>query len=168
MSSTVTSGGGLLVPSWAPQRRFWASEIELTLSCASIGVGLVSSFLLAYTILLPLLGCPLLYLELMLGHHARLGQAALTKCLPWARGIEVCMALLVAYVAASLGAVMAQSVQHLLMAFVQLPPRSAGCYGFWEGQVKESCFGPDSRMVCFPGNPTRGCVNVSESTNEHF
>ncbi|XP_077533040.1 sodium- and chloride-dependent GABA transporter 2-like [Haemaphysalis longicornis] len=83
-------------------------------------------------------------------------------------GIEVCMALLVAYVAASLGAVMAQSVLHLLMAFVELPPRSAGCYGFWEGQVKESCFGPDSRMVCFPGNPTRGCVNVTESTNEHF
>ncbi|KAH8042391.1 hypothetical protein HPB51_022284 [Rhipicephalus microplus] len=42
-------------------------------------------FLLAYSVLLPVQGYPLLYLELVLGHYARLGPGALTRCLPIAK-----------------------------------------------------------------------------------
>ncbi|XP_070389051.1 sodium- and chloride-dependent GABA transporter ine-like isoform X2 [Dermacentor albipictus] len=171
-----------LVPSARPERRLWGSELQLTLSCASIGIGLVSawrlpallydngggSFLLAYTMLLLLLGYPLLYLELLLGHYARLGPGALTRCLPIAKGVEVSIALVCACAAASMGSVMAQAVLHLLLAFSELPPRWAGCQGFWEKKPLETCFHPGSRRLCAPGQATKHCVNVTESVNEHF
>ncbi|XP_070389052.1 sodium- and chloride-dependent GABA transporter ine-like isoform X3 [Dermacentor albipictus] len=183
MSGGMHSVAGLpLVPSARPERRLWGSELQLTLSCASIGIGLVSawrlpallydngggSFLLAYTMLLLLLGYPLLYLELLLGHYARLGPGALTRCLPIAKGVEVSIALVCACAAASMGSVMAQAVLHLLLAFSELPPRWAGCQGFWEKKPLETCFHPGSRRLCAPGQATKHCVNVTESVNEHF
>ncbi|XP_049520676.1 sodium- and chloride-dependent GABA transporter ine-like [Dermacentor silvarum] len=183
MSGGIHSVAGLpLVGSARPERRQWGSELQLTLSCASIGIGLVSawrlpallydngggSFLLAYAVLLLLLGYPLLYLELLLGHYARLGPGALTRCLPIAKGVEVSIALVCACAAASMGAVMAQAVLHLLLAFSELPPRWAGCQGFWEKRPLETCFHPGSRRLCAPGEATKGCVNVTESVNEHF
>ncbi|KAL1444628.1 hypothetical protein MTO96_029730 [Rhipicephalus appendiculatus] len=148
------------------------------------------SFLLAYTVLLPVLGYPLLYLELVLGHYARLGPGALTRCLPIAKGVEVSIALVCAFAAASMGAVMAEVVLHLLLAFSDLPPRWAGCQGFWENRPLETCFRPEKedekcgivfkencesrcallqcRGCAPPGEVAKGCVNVTESVNEHF
>ncbi|KAH6933951.1 hypothetical protein HPB50_019143 [Hyalomma asiaticum] len=183
MSGAIHPGGNLpLAHPVPPERRQWASELQLTLSCACIGFGLVSawrlpallydngggSFLLAYTILLPVLGYPLLYLELLLGHYACLGPGALTRCLPIAKGVEVSIALVCACAAASMGAVMGEAVLHLLLAFSELPPRWAGCHGFWEKRSLETCFHPGSRRLCAPGQVTKGCVNITESVNEHF
>ncbi|KAL3249245.1 hypothetical protein MRX96_056105 [Rhipicephalus microplus] len=126
MSGGVPYGGD--VPSATPaptEHRQWASELQVTLSSASIAFGLVSawrlpallyengggSFLLAYSVLLPVLGYPLLYMELVLGHYARLGPGALTRCLPIAKGVE---------------------------------------------------------RLCTEGEVAKGCVNVTESVNEHF
>ncbi|XP_077508594.1 sodium- and chloride-dependent glycine transporter 2-like [Amblyomma americanum] len=183
MSTGVQSGVGVpLVSSGPPERRLWASELQLVLSCASIGVGLVSawrlpaliyengggSFLLAYTVLLPLLGYPMLYFELLLGHHARLGPGALTRCLPITKGVEVVMALSCGCVAASMGAVMSHAALHVLLAFSELPPRWAGCTGFWERKPLETCFHAGSRRLCTTGHHEKGCFNITESANEHF
>ncbi|XP_075744183.1 sodium- and chloride-dependent GABA transporter ine [Rhipicephalus microplus] len=183
MSGGVLYGGDVLLATPAPtEHRQWASELQVTLLCASIAFGLVSawrlpallyengggSFLLAYSVLLPVLGYPLLYLELVLGHYARLGPGALTRCLPIAKGVEVSMALVCACAATSMGAVMAEAVLHLLLALSELPPRWAGCQGFWENRPIETCFHPGSRRLCTEGEVAKDCVNVTESVNEHF
>ncbi|XP_049270886.1 uncharacterized protein LOC119391733 [Rhipicephalus sanguineus] len=46
-----------------------------------------------------------------------------------------------------MGAVMAEAVLHLLLAFSELPPRWAGCQGFWENGPLETCFHPGSRAT---------------------
>ncbi|KAH8039809.1 hypothetical protein HPB51_009001 [Rhipicephalus microplus] len=67
-----------------------------------------------------------------------------------------------------MGAVMAEAVLHLLLALSELPPRWAGCHGFWENRPLETCFRPGSRRLCTEGEVAKGCVNVTESVNEHF
>ncbi|KAL3196973.1 hypothetical protein MRX96_045047 [Rhipicephalus microplus] len=181
MSGGIPYGRDVPLATQVPtEQRQWTSELHVTLSCASIAFGLVSawrlpallyengSFLLAYSVLLLVLGYPLLYLKLVLWHYTHFGPGALTRCLPIAKGVEVSIALVCVCAAASMGAVMAEAVLHLLLALSELPPRWAGCQGFWENKPLETCFRPGSRRLCTKGEVAKGCVNVTESVNEHF
>ncbi|XP_077560477.1 sodium- and chloride-dependent glycine transporter 2-like [Haemaphysalis longicornis] len=188
----------------------WATELQLILSCAGIVIGMANiwrfpkvlyengggSFLMAYTVMLLVVGYPLFYLEIILGQYTRFGPGAVTRCVPLARGVEVCTGLVSLLVSAYMHAMLAQSLLQLLLAFTdfKLTPLS-GCYGFWEHQL-ETCYKIDKRVCGVVDRRTthqsarRGphnrshqphylrpfryddvvmdCVNVTESMSEHF
>ncbi|XP_077496554.1 sodium-dependent nutrient amino acid transporter 1-like [Amblyomma americanum] len=190
-----------------PDRRLWSSELQLILSCTAIAIGMANiwrfpkvlyengggSFLLAYTVALVMVGYPLFYLELILGQYTRLGPGAFTRCVPMARGVEVCAGMLSLLISGYLHTLLAQSLLQLLLSFadISLVPLS-GCHGFWEQKV-ETCYRSE-RRVCgqhsarhvgqrVPHNASglplhvrpfkyddivMDCVNVTETMSEHF
>ncbi|XP_064469096.1 sodium-dependent nutrient amino acid transporter 1-like [Ornithodoros turicata] len=195
----------------APDRKMWATDTHLVLACLGIVLGMANlwrfpkavyengggSFLLAYVIVLAVVGYPLFYLELIMGQYTRLGPSALTRCVPLAKGVEMGMAFVGFAIAVCLNVVLAQSVLHLFLTFIDLNllPVS-GCYGFWEREL-ETCYRIEKK-ICqpsqarAPANVTRGrghltsandphylrpyryddavmdCVNITETMNEHF
>ncbi|XP_065311380.1 sodium- and chloride-dependent glycine transporter 2-like isoform X1 [Dermacentor albipictus] len=191
-----------------PDRRLWSSEMQLILSCAAIAIGMANiwrfpkmlyengggSFLLAYMVALVAVGYPLFYLELILGQYTRLGPGAVTRCVPMARGVEVCAGLVSFLMSGYLHALLAHSLLQLLLSFTDfnLVPLS-GCYGFWEQQL-ETCYRAERRLCGLhpsvqrsarKGHQNRSslplhmrpfkyddavmdCVNVTETMSEHF
>ncbi|CAN8025266.1 unnamed protein product, partial [Ixodes persulcatus] len=194
----------------------WSSDQQLIFSCVSIAVGLGNiwrfpkvlyendggSFLVAYSVMLVLVGYPLLYLELILGQYTRLGPSGITRCVPLAKGktsVEISIAMVSLIIASYFQVILAQSLLQLFLSFTDfnLAP-IAGCYGFWELKT-ETCFLPE-KLVCgsqhaiYGGvalrsvqsksqnrsrssthlrsygteDTTAGCVNITETMNEHF
>ncbi|KAL1466902.1 hypothetical protein MTO96_042433 [Rhipicephalus appendiculatus] len=186
----------------------WSSELKLILSCTAIAIGMANiwrfpkvlyengggAFLMAYMVALVAVGYPLFYLELILGQYTRLGPGAVTRCVPMARGVEVCAGLLSLLMSSYLQALLAQSLLQLILAFTDFNlVQLSGCHGFWEQQM-ETCFRAERRVcgshyrVPHPlrkGQRNRSslplhvrpfkyddvvmdCVNVTETMSEHF
>ncbi|KAG8196554.1 hypothetical protein JTE90_003568 [Oedothorax gibbosus] len=110
-----------------PDRDMWGSKAEFLLSCIGLAVGIGNvwrfpylayqnggaAFIVAYVILLLLVGKPHFFAELAIGQFTGTGAFAIWKCLPIGKGIGVAMVMLSIMIAIYYNVIMCYTLYYI-------------------------------------------------------
>lgn len=126
------------------EREKWGSKAEFLLSCIGLSVGIGNvwrfpylayqngggAFLMAYVVLLFVVGKPLYFMELAIGQFSNLGTIRVWRCFPLAKGVGFAMILMSILVAIYYNVIMCYTLYYIGQSFRQEVPWKE-CNRWW-------------------------------------
>ncbi|XP_054717827.1 sodium- and chloride-dependent glycine transporter 2-like [Uloborus diversus] len=129
----------------------WANKAEFLLSCIGLSVGIGNvwrfpyqayqngggAFLVAYVVVLALVGKPHYFAELAIGQFSGLGPVRVWRCIPIAKGVGVAMVLLSVMVCIYYNVIMSYTLYYIVQSFRSEVPWQK-CNDWWGAD--EMCY----------------------------
>ncbi|XP_021003201.2 sodium- and chloride-dependent glycine transporter 2 [Parasteatoda tepidariorum] len=126
------------------RRGQWANKAEFLLSLIGLAVGIGNiwrfpyrayqngggAYMLAYIVMLLLVGKPLFFAELALGQFASLGTVKVWRCLPIAKGVGIAMAIVSVVIAIYFNVVMSYTLYYMAQSLRTDVPWKT-CSSWW-------------------------------------
>ncbi|XP_042895111.1 sodium- and chloride-dependent glycine transporter 2 isoform X2 [Parasteatoda tepidariorum] len=129
----------------------WSNKAEFLLSCIGLSVGIGNvwrfpylaykngggAFLVAYIVLLVLVGKPHFFAELALGQFSSCGSVRIWRCFPIAKGVGIAMIIISVLIAIYYNVIMAYTLYYIGQSFrAQVPWQE--CQNWWGAD--EGCY----------------------------
>lgn len=142
----------------AEDRDKWANKWEFLLSCIGLSVGIGNvwrfpylayqngggAFLVAYVIMLIIVGKPHFFAELAIGQFAGLGTLRVWRCIPVAKGVGVAMVIMSVMVAIYYNVIMCYTLYYVGQSFRSEVPWKE-CFSWWGAD--QNCYVRQSNLT---------------------